>query len=588
MARHLITSAIPYINGIKHLGNLVGSQLPADLYARYLRGRGHEVMFLCATDEHGTPAELAAAKAGKPVAEYCAEMWQVQSDLAEGFRLSFDHFGRSSSEQNRKLTQHFAARLEDAGLIREVNETQMYSHADGRFLPDRYIEGTCPNCGFDSARGDQCDNCTKQLDPVDLINPRSTVSGSTDLEMRDTKHLYLRQSAMRGELRHWIQSKMKPTTLTVEGEKVEPEDQNYWPTLTTSIALKWLTDGDGLQDRGITRDLDWGVPVKKGDQDWPGMEGKVFYVWFDAPIEYIACAQEWEDAGKGSDWESWWRTDKGADDVTYTQFMGKDNVPFHTLSFPCTILGSGEPWKLVDYIKSFNYLNYDGGQFSTSRGRGVFMDQALEILPSDYWRWWLLSHAPESSDSEFTWENFQASVNKDLADVLGNFVSRVTKFCRSKFGEVVPAGGEYGAKELQLIEDLTVGIESYQKMMDRKFVRRSSQDLRAIWVAGNEYLQEAAPWSTFKEDPETAAAQIRLALNLIHLYAVLSAPFIPDASATMLKAMNSDDTTWPEDVAAALNSLNAGHAFTVPDVLFAKITDDQREEWQARFSGTRD
>ncbi|MGB3278965.1 MAG: class I tRNA ligase family protein, partial [Pseudorhodobacter sp.] len=374
MARHLITSAIPYINGIKHLGNLVGSQLPADLYARYLRARGHEVLFLCATDEHGTPAELAAAKAGKPVAEYCAEMHAVQAEIARGFLLSFDHFGRSSSPQNHVLTQAFAARLAEKGLIREVVEKQMYSVADGRFLPDRYIEGTCPNCGFESARGDQCDNCTKQLDPVDLINPRSTVSGSTELELRETKHLYLRQSDMRDKLQDWIDSK------------------HDWPVLTTSIAKKWLNDGDGLQDRGITRDLQWGVPAQFEGAPWAGMDGKVFYVWFDAPIEYIACSQEWAEA-TGGDWARWWRTDMGAEDVTYTQFMGKDNVPFHTLSFPATILGSDQPWKLVDYIKSFNYLNYDGGPFSTSRGRGVFMDQALSLLPADYWRWGLLSHA---------------------------------------------------------------------------------------------------------------------------------------------------------------------------------------------------
>ena len=570
MARHLITSAIPYINGIKHLGNLVGSQLPADLFARYQRARGNEVLFLCATDEHGTPAELAAAKAGKPVADYCAEMWDVQAKIADGFGLSFDHFGRSSSAENKALTQHFAVRLEAEGLIREVSETQMYSHADGRFLPDRYIEGTCPNCGFDSARGDQCDNCTKQLDPVDLINPHSTISGSTDLEMRETKHLYLRQSAMKDKLEEWIDTR--------EG----------WPVLTTSIAKKWLNDGDGLQDRGITRDLDWGVPVAKGDAPWPGMEGKVFYVWFDAPIEYIACSQEWVNAGKGDDWERWWRTDKGAEDVTYTQFMGKDNVPFHTLSFPATILGSNEPWKLVDYIKSFNYLNYDGGQFSTSRGRGVFMDQALEILPADYWRWWLLSNVPETSDSEFTWENFQSGVNKDLADVLGNFVSRVTKFCRSKFGEVLPEGGSYGEQEMALIADLTTKIRAYERFMEDKEVRKAAQELRGIWVAGNEYLQAAAPWSTFKEDPEKAAAQVRLGLNLIRLYAVLSAPFIPTTSAKMLSAMNTLDTEWPTDIEAALTSLPAGHAFAVPDVLFAKITDEQREEWQERFAGTRD
>jgi methionyl-tRNA synthetase len=571
MARHLITSAIPYINGIKHLGNLVGSQLPADLFARYCRARGHEVLFLCATDEHGTPAELAAAKAGQPVADYCAEMHAVQAEIARGFRLSFDHFGRSSSPQNRKLTQHFAQRLHDQGLIREVSETQMYSPTDGRYLPDRYIEGTCPNCGYESARGDQCDNCTKQLDPVDLINPRSSVSGATDLEMRETKHLYLRQSQMKDELEAWIDSKTD------------------WPVLTTSIAKKWLNDGDGLQDRGITRDLDWGIPVQFDGAPWQGMEGKVFYVWFDAPIEYIACGAEWA-AANGLDataWERWWRTDKGAEDVRYTQFMGKDNVPFHTLSFPATILGSREPWKLVDYIKSFNYLNYDGGQFSTSRGRGVFMDQALEILPADYWRWWLLSHAPESSDSEFTWENFQASVNKDLADVLGNFVSRVTKFCRSKFGETVPQGGAYGAQEEALIDRLTTRIREYEDHMEAMEVRKSANALRAIWVEGNEYLQEAAPWSTFKTDPERAAMQTRLALNLIRLYAVLSSAFIPDAAAAMLQAMQADDETWPDDVPTAFETLSPGHAFTTPEVLFSKITDEAREDWQTRFSGIR-
>ncbi len=570
MARHLITSAIPYINGIKHLGNLVGSQLPADLFARYQRARGHEVLFLCATDEHGTPAELAAAKAGQPVAQYCAEMHEVQSKIAAGFRLSFDHFGRSSSAQNHRLTQHFAGRLAEAGLIREVAEKQMYSPTDGRYLPDRYIEGTCPNCGFEDARGDQCDNCTKQLDPTDLINPRSTISGATDLEERETKHLYLAQSQMRDQLQAWIDSKTD------------------WPILTTSIAKKWLNDGDGLQDRGITRDLDWGIPVRKGTEPWPGMEDKVFYVWFDAPIEYIAAAQEWQDAGKGSDWERWWRTDKGAQDVTYTQFMGKDNVPFHTLSFPATILGSGEPWKLVDYIKSFNYLNYDGGQFSTSRGRGVFMDQALEILPADYWRWWLLSNAPESSDAEFTWDLFQANTNKDLADVLGNFVSRVTKFCRSKFGETVPEGGAWGDQEEALIKELDNRLRAYEGFMESMEVRKAAAELRAIWVAGNEYLQSAAPWSTFKENPQQSGAQTRLALNLIRFYAVVSSPFIPDAAAAMMSAMKTQDASWPQDVKAALGALPAGHAFEVPEVTFRKITDDEREEWKMRFAGKRD
>ena len=570
MKRILITSAIPYINGIKHLGNLVGSQLPADLFARYNRARGNEVLFLCATDEHGTPAELAAAKTGKPIADYCTEMHEVQAKIADGFRLSFDHFGRSSSEQNKELTQHFAGRLLDQGFIKEVDEKQIYSHADNRFLPDRYIEGTCPNCSYEKARGDQCENCTKQLDPTDLILPRSAISGSENLEVRSTRHLYLMQSYLREKLNAWI------------------EEKRDWPILTTSIAKKWLNDGDGLQDRGITRDLDWGVPVRKGDQAWPGMEDKVFYVWFDAPIEYIACAREWVDAGKGSDWERWWRTDKGADDVSYYQFMGKDNVPFHTLSFPATILGSGEPWKLVDYIKSFNYLNYDGGQFSTSQGRGIFMDQALEILPSDYWRWWLLSHAPESSDSEFTWENFQTDVNKDLADVLGNFVSRVTKFCRSKFGEVVPSGGEYGQREQNLIDNLQLRLDAYQNHMEAVDVRKSAAELRAIWVLGNEYLQSAQPWAIFKDDPNAAAATVRMSLNLIALYGQLSEPFIPDASEILQSAMGQNRPPWPESIKDTLEQLKAGDIFTVPDNLFTKITDEQRLTWNEKFSGLRD
>ena len=570
MKRILITSAIPYINGIKHLGNLVGSQLPADLFARYNRARGNEVLFLCATDEHGTPAELAAAKTGQPIADYCAEMHEVQAKIADGFRLSFDHFGRSSSEQNKELTQHFAGRLLDQGFIKEVDEKQIYSHADNRFLPDRYIEGTCPNCSYEKARGDQCENCTKQLDPTDLILPRSAISGSENLEVRSTRHLYLMQSYLREKLNAWI------------------EEKRDWPILTTSIAKKWLNDGDGLQDRGITRDLDWGVPVRKGDQAWPGMEDKVFYVWFDAPIEYIACAREWVDAGKGSDWERWWRTDKGADDVSYYQFMGKDNVPFHTLSFPATILGSGEPWKLVDYIKSFNYLNYDGGQFSTSQGRGIFMDQALEILPSDYWRWWLLSHAPESSDSEFTWENFQTDVNKDLADVLGNFVSRVTKFCRSKFGEVVPSGGEYGQREQNLIDNLQLRLDAYQNHMEAVDVRKSAAELRAIWVLGNEYLQSAEPWAIFKDDPNAAAATVRMSLNLIALYGQLSEPFIPDASEILQSAMGQNRPPWPESIKDTLEQLKAGDIFTVPDNLFTKITDEQRLTWNEKFSGLRD
>ena len=570
MARILITSALPYINGVKHLGNLVGSQLPADVYARYCRARGHEVLLICATDEHGTPAELAAAQAGEPVADYCARLWAIQKELAEGFRLSFDHFGRSSSPQNHRLTQHFAGRLADNGLIAEVAERQIYSPADGRFLPDRYVVGTCPNCGYPRARGDQCENCTKQLDPTDLIEPRSAISGSTDLEIRETKHLYLRQSQLREELRRWILTKTD------------------WPVLSTSIALKWLDDGEGLQDRSITRDLDWGIPVSRGDRPWPGMEGKVFYVWFDAPIEYIAATAEWAEWNglEEADWRRWWRTDEGAADVTYVQFMGKDNVPFHTLSFPATILGSGEPWKLVDYIKSFNYLNYEGGKFSTSEGRGVFMDQALEILPGDYWRWWLMSNVPEGSDSNFTWESFQGQVNKDLADVLGNFVSRVTKFAAARFGLAVPEGGEYGPEEEAVVAEIARRVAAYEAHLDAIELRKAAQELRAIWAAGNEYLQAAAPWTAIKTDRDRAAATVRFSLNLIRLHAVLSRPFLPDASDAMLAALGLEAADWPDNLGAALAALPPGHRFEVPEVLFAKIDDGRAAALAARFAGS--
>ena len=576
--RTLITSALPYINGIKHLGNLVGSQLPADVYARFCRATGHEVMFICATDEHGTPAEIAAQNAGQDVAEYCEQMHAKQAELADWFNISFDHFGRSSSPENHRLTQHFATVLEQNGMIEMVSEKQIYSPTDGRFLPDRYIEGTCPNCGYEEARGDQCENCTKQLNPTDLLNARSKISGATNLEIRETNHLYLKQSLKKDDLDKWISKK------------------THWPLLTTSIAKKWLHDGDGLRDRGITRDLNWGVPVCKIIDDkpvaWAGMEGKVFYVWFDAPIAYIAATAE------AGDWQRWWRTDKGAGDVNYVQFMGKDNVPFHTLSFPACLMGSGEDWKQVDYIKAFNYLNFNGGQFSTSKGRGVFMDDARDTgIPSDCWRWWLMSNVPEGNDSEFTWESFQQTVNKDLSDVLGNFVSRTTKFCNSKWGAVVPEGGEVFEavrdEGIAIMRGLSTRIKQYETYMKAMELRKAIKELRELWVMGNEYLQRYEPWALHKTDPDKAAASIRFALNLIVLYANLSEPFIPDTARKIHEAMGTKPS-WPKDTAPnganymrynVFDSLSPKHEFTVPENLFEKITDDQIAELSARFSG---
>lgn len=561
MTRHLITSALPYINGVKHLGNLIGSMLPSDLYARFLRARGEEVLFICATDEHGTPAELAAREAGQAVEDFCAEQHKVQADLGDAFDLSFDYFGRSSSPQNKELTQYFGNKLRENGFIEERVTRQVYSIEDERFLPDRYVEGTCPHCGYEKARGDQCENCTRLLDPTDLLNPRSAVSGSTNLEVRESTHLFLLQSKLAEEIRTWVNS------------------HSDWPVLVSSIALKWLDEG--LHDRGITRDLKWGVPV-----DRPGMEDKVYYVWFDAPIEYIAATKEWADEDpKSRDWKSWWYE---AEDVRYVQVMAKDNVPFHTVTFPGTQLGSREPWKMVDFIKGFNWLNYYGGKFSTSQKRGIFMSDAIELLPADYWRYYLLANAPENSDASFTWDGFAGTVNKDLADTLGNFVNRTLKFCSSKFGNEIPAGGEMGALETQLGEDLNKRLASYNTNMQDMQIRKAMQDLRAIWVMGNEYLTEAAPWTAFKTDPDAAAMSLRVAINLMRIFAILSAPVIPTTSRRLSDALNLNlsSTDWiEEDCHAALQALPAGHGFDIPEVLFRKISDEDVAAWEARFGG---
>jgi methionyl-tRNA synthetase len=558
--RHLITSALPYVNGVKHLGNLIGSMLPADVYARYLRARGQTVLFLCATDEHGTPAELAALEAGLDVAEYCRIQHQVQADLGRRFHLSFDHFGRSSSPQNHDLTRHFARRLEEQGLIEERATRQIYSHTDGRFLPDRYVIGTCPHCGFDRARGDQCEHCTRVLDPTDLLSPRSSISGSTDVEVRESRHLFFRLPALAPALRDWITR------------------QTDWPSVTVSIALKWLDEG--LQDRGITRDLRWGVAV-----DRPGFEDKVFYVWFDAPIEYIGATREWADLEPHSrDWKSWWYD---AGDVSYTQFMAKDNVPFHTIMFPATLMGTREPWKLPDYIKAFNWLTYDGGKFSTSQRRGVFMSDAIDLLPADYWRYYLLANAPESDDADFTWELFAGVVNKDLVGVFGNFVNRVLKFTASRFDARVPDGGTPGAREDALHAELARRIAGYQEHLDDLSFRKAVFELRAIWAAGNVYLADVEPWKLIDADRHRAAVTIRTALNLVRLCGVLSAPIIPETSARVLDALEatSDERRWPSDVRADLQALQPGRRIQPIDLLFRRITDDETTAWSAKFAG---
>jgi methionyl-tRNA synthetase len=489
-------------------------------------------------------------------------MHELQRELGERFALSFDHFGRSSSPQNRELTQHFAARLAEHGFLEERTTKQVYSLDDGRFLPDRYVTGTCPHCGNPGARGDQCEQCTRVLDPADLINPRSTLSGLTRLELRESKHLFIDLPALAGEVRAWIDT-----------------HQQDWPVLTTSIAYKWLNEG--IQPRCITRDLKWGVPV-----DRPGYEDKVFYVWFDAPIEYIGATKEWADADLANrDWRSWWWQ---ADDVRYTQFMAKDNVPFHTIIFPATLIGSREPWKQVDYVKGVNWLTFEGGKFSTSSHRGVFMDDALAILPADVWRYWLMANIPESSDADFTWDQFAATINKDLVGVFGNFVNRVVKFAHGKLGSTVPDGGEPGALEERLMAELDTRIPELTRQLEGLAFRKAMQELRAIWVAGNTYLADAAPWTAIKTDRDRAACVVRTALNLARVLAALSAPVMPTVCAKILDdlGVSADERRWPSRPAKdELAVLPAGHPYRDGGLLFGKIEDAQVAEWSARFAG---
>lgn len=565
MSKILITSALPYVNGVPHLGHLVGCLLPSDVYARYMRMMGHEVLYVCGTDEHGTPSEVGAAKEGMDVADYCLKYHNRHKEAYDAFNLSFDYFGRTSSEQNREITYHIFEQLDKNGLIEEESIKQIFSIDDNRFLPDRYVTGTCPHCGYDKARGDQCENCTKVLDPTELINPRSTISGSTNLEVRETKHLFLNLPKLEKQLAEWVKSK-------------EP----FWPDVAYSIAQKWLKEG--LRPRCITRDLKWGFPVPK-----KGFEDKVFYVWFDAPIGYLGITKQWADEKPGErNWKDWWLDAK---DVYYVQFMGKDNVPFHSISFPATLLGTGENWTKVDYLKGMSYLTFEGGKFSKSEQRGVFAEDAVKEFPADYWRYWLISNAPEASDSSFTFDLFAGVVNKDLNGVLGNFVSRVMKMTASKIGAEVPAGGEMTEVEEKLIADLQEKADNYCKYMEGLEFKKAMNELRAIWVDGNNYISVTEPWTVIKTDPARAAAILRVCLNLIRIYALLSAPVMPETSAKILAKFGLNAADMPVlkgfNAAKEIEALQPGHKFEVGDALFERIAPEKNEELKAKYGSDK-
>lgn len=566
MQKILVTSALPYVNGVPHLGHLVGCLLPSDVYARFMRMMGHEVLYICGTDEHGTPSEVGAAQEGMDVYDYCTKYYLRHKATYEAFNLSFDYLGRTSSEQNKEMTYHIFTKLDENGYINEKSVKQVYSIDDKRFLPDRYIIGTCPYCGYDKARGDQCEKCTKVLDPTDLLNARSAISGSTNLEVKESNHLYINLPKLEAKLSDWVKSK-------------EP----FWPDIAYSIAQKWLKEG--LQERGITRDLKWGFPVNK-----PGFEDKVFYVWFDAPIGYIGITKQWSDEKPDErSWKDWWL---GAKNLKYVQFMGKDNVPFHSITFPATLLGTEEPWTFVDYLKGMSYLTFEGGKFSKSEKRGIFAEDAVKELPADYWRYWLISNAPESSDTSFTFDSFAGTINKDLNGVLGNFVSRVMKMTASKLGEEVPSSAKFEEIDETLIIELKEKVENYIKYLQDVEFRKAFAELRAIWVDGNNYISATEPWSVIKENPERTGTILNICLNLIRIYAILSYPVMPTVSEKILAKFGLSINDIPSlngfDVKEEMKYFKAGHKFKVGEAIFERISPEKLEYLKQKYGGNSD
>ena len=562
MSKVLVTSAVPYINGVLHLGHLIGCLLPSDVYARFMRMMGNEVLHIGGTDEHGTTSEVGALKAGMEIQEYCDMFYARHAKIYSDFRLAFDCFGRTSSKENKEAVYHIFECLDKNGYIEERVIKQVYSIDDKMFLADRYITGTCPYCGYDKARGDQCENCTKVLDPTDLKDAKSSISGSKNLEVRETKHLFLNLPKLQKELESWVKTK-------------EP----FWPDVAYTIAQKWLKEG--LQTRCITRDLKWGFPVNKA-----GYEDKVFYVWFDAPIGYIGITKQWEAQDEANrNWKDWWMK---PEEVRHVEFMGKDNVPYHSITFPATLLGTKENWTQVDFLKGFSYLTYEGGKFSKSENRGIFAEEAIQEFDADYWRYWLIANAPESSDSAFTWDLFAGAVNKDLNGVLGNFVSRVLKMTSSKLGNKVPEGGENIEVDNQLIATIQEKVNNYIKYMELMEFRKAMAELRAIWVEGNNYISVTEPWTVIKTDEQRAKVILRNCINLIRIFAILAAPIMPSVAQKMLDKFGLELVLLKDfDVKKEMSALRGGEDFEVGDMLFERISDDRLNELKEKYGSSK-
>ena len=547
MERRLITSALPYVNNIPHLGNLI-QVLSADVFARYCRLAGYETLYICGTDEYGTATETRALEEGISPRELCDRYHAIHRDIYAWFNISFDKFGRTSVPVHTEITQHIFIRLHENGYITERVLSQPYCEKDQRFLADRYVLGTCPHCRYPDARGDQCENCGKLLDPIELIDPRCSVC-STRPVIRETKHLFIDLPAILPKLRNWIES---------------AAERGFWARNAVQMTYAWMRDG--LKERGITRDLKWGIPVPLD-----GYRDKVFYVWFDAPIGYISIT-----ADHTPEWKSWWYAPK---DVKLFQFIGKDNIPFHTVIFPCSQLGTGEQWTTLYHMSSTEYLNYEGGKFSKSKGVGVFGTDAKETgIPADVWRFYVYYNRPERSDTLFTWKDFQEKVNAELIGNLGNLVNRTLQFVSRFYGGRLPEGtlDEDLWKEIRAAESEIAGL------LEKVELREAFHKIFALSSIGNKKFQDGAPWKGVKETPEATASLIWNLTYLVRDLAILASPYIPATSDRIASTLGSGAISWSD-----LGVLSGIQSVQKPELLFARLEDPQIEELRLRFSGTQ-
>ncbi|KAJ0051563.1 hypothetical protein Pint_01529 [Pistacia integerrima] len=591
----LITSALPYVNNVPHLGNIIGSVLSADVFARYCRLRGYNVIYICGTDEYGTATETKALEENCSPQQICDKYYAIHKAVYNWFNISFDEFGRTSTPQQTEVCQAIFKKLLENNWLSENKMQQLYCDACERFLADRLVGGTCPTlgCNYDSARGDQCEKCGKLLNPTELIDPRCKVCQMTP-RIRDTNHLFLELPLIKDKLEEYINN------MSVAGS---------WSQNAVQATYAWLKEG--LKPRCITRDLKWGVPVPHEKfKDKVGIKFRylrlalllqfnhrnlVFYVWFDAPIGYISITSCYT-----SDWEKWW---KNPENVELYQFMGKDNVPFHTVMFPSTLLGTGENWTLMKSISVTEYLNYEAGKFSKSKGVGVFGNDAKDTnIPAEVWRYYLLTNRPEVSDTLFTWEDFQAKLNTELLNNLGNFVNRVLSFIVKPpgrgYGSVVPDAPEADLHPLTkvLAEKLGNYVDQYIEAMEKVKLKQGLRIGMSISSEGNAYLQESQFWKLYNEDKASCSVVMRTSVGLVYLLACLLEPFMPSFSLEVLKQLNfpidkqfslSDDTGGLERARKPWELLPVGHRIGTPSPLFKELKDEDVKLLREKFAGSQ-